>query len=61
LSRFFRELADFETKQTPEFQHPSLRGNHELEQMTVLKELEILGNDIYINTKEKQSTKHTKK
>ena len=52
LSRFFRELADFETKQTPEFQHPSLRGNNELEQMTLLDELKILGNDIFFNTKE---------
>lgn len=30
LSRFLRELADFETRQTPQFKHPSLRGNQEL-------------------------------
>jgi hypothetical protein len=31
LSRFLRELADFETKTTPQFQHPKLIGNKELD------------------------------
>jgi hypothetical protein len=53
LSRFLRELADFETKATPQFKHPSLRGNADLEQITLLKELSRLGSDIYYNTDDK--------
>lgn len=30
LSRFFRELTDFETNKTPHFMHPALKGNNEL-------------------------------
>ena len=53
LSRFLRELADFETRSTPQFKHPSLRGNIELEQITILAELDRLGSDIYFNTEDK--------
>lgn len=53
LSRFLRELADFETQSTPQFKHPSLRGNVELKQVTLLSELDRLGSDIYIDTDDK--------
>jgi len=45
-----RELADFETNHTPQFEHPSLKGNTELEQITILTELDRLGTDIYTST-----------
>jgi hypothetical protein len=34
--------------------HPALKGNNELRQMTILGDLELLGNDIYLNAE-----KHT--
>ena len=61
LSRFLRELADFETRSTPQFKHPSLRGNIELEQITLLAELDRLGSDIHFNTEDKSSQKRAKK
>lgn len=61
LSRFLRELADFETKATPQFKHPSLRGNQGLAKITLLAELERLGYDIYYNTGDKQLVEKQKK
>ncbi|CDW91345.1 histidine acid phosphatase family protein [Stylonychia lemnae] len=46
LSRFFKELADLETKYTPQFKHPPLRGQSELESITLLGELQKL-DDLY--------------
>lgn len=46
LSRFFKELADLETTFTPEFRHPPLRGQSELESITLLGELQKL-DDLY--------------
>lgn len=60
LSRFLRELADFETKSTPQFKHPSLRGNQDLAKITLLAELERLGYDIYYNTEDKQLVEQKK-
>jgi hypothetical protein len=54
LSRFFRELSDFETNKIPHFMHPALKGNTELKAMTILGDLELLGDDIYLNAE-----KHT--
>jgi len=48
-----RELADFETPQTPQFRHPSLKGDTELKQITLLEELDRLGEDIYDSSEEK--------
>ena len=56
LSRFLRELADFETRSTPQFKHPSLRGNQELQKITLLSELNRLGSDIYVNTDSNKQT-----
>jgi len=39
-------LADLETKVTPPFKHPPMRGQSELEQITLLGELEKL-DDLY--------------
>ncbi len=47
LTRFLRELADFETPSTPQFKHPSLMGNSELQAITLQEELNRLGEDIY--------------
>ena len=47
MSRFLRELADFETASTPQFRHPPLRGaNKELEALSLKGELYRLGYDI---------------
>lgn len=48
LSRFFKELADLETKFTPHFKHPPLRGQSELEQITLMGELKKL-EDLYVS------------
>ena len=40
-------------RSTPQFKHPSLRGNVELKQVTLLSELDRLGSDIYIDTDDK--------
>ena len=31
VSRFFKDFSDFETKNTPDFRHPPIKGGHELE------------------------------
>ena len=31
VSRFFKDFSDFETKNTPDFRHPPIKGGPELE------------------------------
>ena len=31
VSRFFKDFSDFETKNTPDFRHPQIKGGPELE------------------------------
>ena len=36
VSRFLKDFSDFETKNTPDFRHPPIKGGVELEQIGFL-------------------------
>lgn len=42
VSRFLKDFSDFETKNTPDFRHPPIKGGLELEQIGLKGELNKL-------------------